>query len=150
MIKYALNCTDGHAFESWFGSSADFDRLHGAGMISCAVCGSTRVEKAVMAPRVTKSSGTSLPDHVSDTPAPDRPLSAPASVAEQAVAELRRKIEASSENVGERFVEEARRIHNGEAPERSIIGQAKVGEAKKLIDDGIPVAPLPWGNRKTN
>ena len=141
MIKYSLNCQKGHQFDSWFSSGADFERLNGAGMVSCAVCGETGVEKAIMAPRVaTKSKG--------DTPVPS--LSAPASVAEQAFTELRKKIEASSEDVGDRFAEEARKIHSGDAPERAIIGQARVQDAKKLIDDGIPVAPLPWGNRKTN
>ena len=138
MIKYSLNCKKGHQFDSWFGSSADFDRLNGAKMVSCAVCGNTDVEKAIMAPQVTTKSIA------------EPSLSQPASVAEQAFTELRKNIEASSEDVGDKFVEEARKIHTGDAPERTIIGQAKVQDAKKLIDEGIPVAPLPWGNRKAN
>lgn len=141
MIKYSLNCKKGHQFESWFSSGEDYDRLKNASLVSCAVCGETDVEKAIMAPGVATKSNT-------DSPEPS--LSEPASVAEQAVAELRKKVEANSEDVGDRFVAEARKIHSGDAPERSIIGQARVQDAKKLIDEGIPVAPLPWGNRKTN
>ena len=77
-------------------------------------------------------------------------LSAPASSAEQALKELRRKIEAGSENVGKDFAAEARRIHDGEAPARAIIGEARLADAKALVDDGVPVAPLPWSSRKTN
>src|SRR6188768_3104231 len=100
MIRYALRCDREHRFDSWFGSSADFDRLAERRMLACSVCGSTEVGKDLMAPRVAPST-------------PERPLSAPASAAEQAVAELRRRIEAQSENVGREFVAEARRIHAG-------------------------------------
>jgi hypothetical protein len=95
-----------------------------------------------MAPSVA-SSGPGSPE-------PARALSAPLSPAEQAMAELRRRIEARSENVGRDFAAEARRIHEGTAPERPIIGEAQVAEARALIDDGIPVAPLPWSSRKAN
>ncbi len=82
---------------------------------------------------------------------PDRPLSKPASAAEQAIAELRRKIEESSDYVGMNFASEARAIHQGEAPERPIYGEAKMDEARALIEEGVPVAPLPFmPNRKTN
>ena len=135
MIRYDLKCAKGHRFESWFGSSADYDKLKSAGLVSCAVCGEASVEKAIMAPRVVKSVS---------------PLSAPASPAEQAVKELRKKIEDNADNVGTNFAAEARAMHDGEAPERPIYGEAKIEDAKSLIDDGIPVAPLPWGNKKTN
>lgn len=136
MIRYDLKCSAGHEFDSWFGSSADFDKLTKSAMISCAVCGSEDVKKAIMAPRVSV--------------AEDRPLSAPASTAEQAVKELRKKIEDNADDVGKDFVTEARKIHNGEAPERAIYGEAKIEDAKSLIEEGVQVAPLPWGNRKTN
>lgn len=135
MIRYDLKCSKGHRFESWFGSSADYDKLMASKMVSCVVCGDAEVEKAIMAPRVAKG---------------ERPLSAPASPAEQAVKELRKKIEDNADNVGTNFAAEARAIHEGDAPERPIYGEAKIEEAKSLIDDGIPVAPLPWGNKKTN
>ena len=108
-------------------------------MVACAVCGGSGVEKAIMTPRV--SSGD----------AKAGPLSAPASPAEQALAEIRRKIESESDYVGRDFVREARAIHDGEAPERSIYGEARLDEARKLVEDGVRVAPLPFmPNRKSN
>jgi hypothetical protein len=130
MIRFALRCAEGHRFDSWFASGAEYDRLSGAHLLTCAVCGGAEVEKDLMAPRV-------------GGPA-EGALSGPASPAEQALAELRRRIEASSENVGRDFAAEARRIHDGDAPARSIIGEARPAEARALIADGIPVAPLPW------
>lgn len=135
MIRFDLKCSNGHRFDSWFGSGADFDKLMAANLVECSVCGDADVEKAIMTPRVSKG---------------EQPLSGPASPAEQAVKELRKKIEDSADNVGTDFANEARRIHDGDAPERPIYGEAKLDEAKSLIDDGIPIAPLPWGNRKTN
>lgn len=141
MIRYALKCDNSHRFESWFGSSADFERLDAAGMVSCAVCGSDRVEKDLMAPRIGGASeAAGQPERA--------PLSGPATPAEAALRELRRRIEANSENVGRRFVAEARRIHRGEAPERAIIGEARPKEARELIAEGVPIAPLPWSSRK--
>ena len=141
MIQYSLKCAEGHAFESWFKSADAFDRLAGAGMVACSVCGSSDVGKAVMAPRI----GNGREE------APARPLSKPASEVERKLAELRRKIEANSEYVGPRFATEARAIHEGDAPERSIYGEARADEARKLLEDGVPVAPLPFGpTRKSN
>ncbi len=142
MIRYALRCDNAHRFDSWFGSGADFDRLHGRGMISCAVCGSGAVEKDLMAPAI----GT---PPARDAGAPHA-LSAPASPAEAALAELRRRIEATSEDVGRNFAHEARAIHEGLAPERSIIGEATTAEARELAEDGVPVARLPWSSTRTN
>jgi hypothetical protein len=139
MIRYALRCENAHSFESWFGSSADFDRLQAGGLVACAVCGSSAVVKELMAPSVATAAA-----------AAERPLSAPASPAEQALTELRRKIEAESEDVGREFAREARRIHDGDAPARPIIGEARPAEAKALLDDGIAVAPLPWSSRRTS
>lgn len=143
MIRYSLRCTDNdHRFEAWYRSGADFDRLSAAGQITCAVCGSGAVEKDLMAPRIGNGSG--------GTAMPERPLSAPASPAEQALADLRRRIEAHSENVGRDFAREARRIHEGTAPERAIIGEARPSEARALIEDGVPIAPLPWSRGRGN
>ena len=107
------------------------------------------MKKAIMAPRVRPARGAAKTPTGEGAPAPG-PLTAPASPAEQALSELRQKIEASSENVGSDFAREARAIHDGDAPLRPIIGEAKPEEAKSLIEDGIPVAPLPWTSRKTN
>ncbi len=136
MIRFALRCAEGHGFDSWFASGGEFDRLRGAALLSCAVCGDPRVEKDLMAPQVR--------------PTTEGALSGPASAAEQAFAALRRRIEATSENVGRDFPAEARRIHAGEAPARAIIGEARPAEARALIEDGVPVAPLPWSDRKAN
>ncbi len=139
MIQYAMKCEADHSFDSWFQSVAAFDKLEAAGLLQCSVCGSAKVSKAVMAPRV--SVGT---EEI-------RPLSAPPSPAEQAVAEMRKKIEENADYVGTGFVAEARAIHDGTAPERAIYGEARLGDAKKLIEDGVPVAPLHFGpNRKMN
>lgn len=139
MIQYSLRCAEGHQFDSWFQSAKAYDTLSAAGHVSCAVCGSSQVDKAMMAPRVR--SGT-------DAPAP---LSAPKSPAEQALARLRQHVEENSDYVGSNFVREARAMHLGEAPERAIWGEARGDEAKALIEDGIPVAPLPFmPSRKAN
>lgn len=145
MIRYALKCSDGHEFESWFASAEAFDALEGAGHLSCAVCGGGSVEKALMAPQVRPGRAKS------DAPVPAKPrpdLRAPASDVEKAIAELRRKVETTSEYVGLNFVAEARRMHEGDAPERSIYGEARIDEAKKLLEDGVPVAPLPFRPQK--
>ncbi|MFV0359626.1 DUF1178 family protein [Tropicimonas sp.] len=141
MIKYSLICANEHRFDSWFASAGAFETLRAGGMVACAVCGSADVRKAVMAPSV-QSGDTPAPS------APGRPLSAPASPAEQALAELRRRIETHSDYVGNNFAREARAIHDGEAPERSIHGEANMQEARSLIEDGIPVLPLPFNPRR--
>lgn len=146
MIKYSLKCTQGHAFESWFASAEAYDKLEHAGHVTCVVCGSDEVAKAIMAPNVSAKSPPLEP-----APAVNRPLSAPAHPAEQALAEIKEKIEKNSEYVGPQFVSEARAMHTGDAPERSIYGEASLQEAKKLMEDGVPVAPLPFvPNRKNN
>lgn len=136
MIRYALTCTNDHGFESWFQSAAAFDRLVAAGMVSCAICGSEKVAKTLMAPSVR-------PARKTGEPAP-KPLSTPQNPVEMALAAMRRKIEETSDYVGLNFAAEARAIHDGEAPERSIYGEARADEARQLIEDGVPVAPLPF------
>ncbi len=147
MIRFSLRCDQGHRFDSWFASGGDFDRLRQAAMLSCAVCGTDEVEKDLMAPQVATGATPVAPERPE---APAAPLSAPASPAEQALRELRARIEAASDNVGRDFAREARRIHAGEAPERPIIGEARVTDARALLEDGIPVAPLPWSSRRAN
>jgi len=144
MIRYTLTCQAGHGFESWFASAKAYDTLAQAGQVACPVCGSARVDKALMAPSVRPARKAAAE--------PDRPrLSDPASDIESALAELRRQVEANSDYVGMNFAAEARAIHDGTAPERSIYGETRPDEAKRLIEDGIPVAPLPFlPARKTN
>lgn len=149
MIRYTLKCDEDHSFDSWFQSATAFDKLNSAGLVSCAICGSDTVKKAIMAPRVRPARSSAKALEATETQ-PDRPLSHPASPAEQAITEMRKKIEANSENVGSDFAREARAIHDGDAPKRAIIGEAKPEEAKSLMEDGIPVSPLPWASRKSN
>lgn len=137
MIRYALRCTDGHAFEAWFRSSAAFEEQRAAGRVACAVCGSAAVEKAPMAPSL--GGGREAPG-----------LAGPASPAEAALKALRRHIERTSDYVGPDFAAEARRIDAGEAEKRSIWGDASRDDARALRDDGIPVAPVPWMRRGDN
>lgn len=141
MIRYSLHCAEEHDFESWFASAAAFDDLKARGLVTCAICGGGKVEKALMAPAVAIPATT-----------PARPdLKAPGSEVETALAALRREVEANSEYVGVNFVSEARRMHAGESPERAIHGEARPDEARKLIEEGVPVAPLPFlPARKTN
>ena len=147
MIRYALECPEGHGFESWFASAEGFDALAGRGLVACPVCGATGVAKTLMAPALLASRKAL----VAANPAAERPLSGPASAREQALAAMRREIEANSDYVGMNFATEARRIHAGDAPERAIYGEARADEARKLIEDGVPVAPLPFlPARKTN
>ncbi len=144
MIHYSLRCDAGHGFDSWFQNGPSFEELQAAGHVACPVCGVTKVAKDLMAPTVR-------PDRKGEPAAAKRSLSEPASEAEAALAELKRQIEANSEYVGMNFVTEARRMHAGNTPERAIHGEAKPEEAKKLIEDGVPVAPLPFlPGRKVN
>ena len=150
MIQFSLKCSDGHTFDSWFQSADAFDKLSASGMVVCAVCGSSDVTKAIMAPRVRPARSAAKPTEPGKAPEPG-PLSAPSNPAEQALAEMRKHVEENSDYVGMKFAEEARAMHNGDAPERSIYGEARLDEAKSLIEDGVPVAPLPFRpQRKTN
>ena len=143
MIQYSLKCENDHSFDSWFASADAYDKLADNGMVSCAVCGSTKVSKAIMAPRVRTTKGKEAPV------APTLPTEK--SAAEQAIAEMRAQVEQNSEYVGTNFATEARSMHLGDAPERAIYGEAKPEEAKSLIEDGIPVTPLPFmPTRKSN
>lgn len=136
MIRFSLRCERDHGFESWFASNAAFDSLAKAGQLSCPVCGSARVEKALMAPAVAAS---------------DAPEAAPLDRMAGMLAAWRKQVEENSDYVGVEFAREARAIHEGLAPERPIWGEARPAEAKALIEDGIPVAPLPFLPRsKTN
>lgn len=180
MINYSLKCAQGHSFDSWFQSASAFDKLSAAGLVACAFCGSTDVEKAIMAPRVrtgrkavsgigepernapeiseSQQEKAAAPAEAAVTARPEGgagALSAPqegqAGEMEKALGELRRRVEANSDYVGNDFVSEARAMHLGDAPERAIHGEAKPEEAKALIEEGIPVLPLPFGRgRKTN
>jgi hypothetical protein len=157
MIRYALRCAKGHAFESWFPNSAAYDKQAKRGLVTCPACGNTKVEKAIMAPKLsgTRKRGAAPAVAASpEAPAPEAP--APA-VADTPVAmmspqenelrnklrELREHLTKNSDYVGKKFPEEARKMHYGEIDHRSIYGEASLKDAKELHDEGIEFHPLP-------
>ncbi|WP_374291328.1 DUF1178 family protein [Paenirhodobacter enshiensis] len=149
MIRYTLKCDHDHAFESWFASAEAFDKLSAAGMVACTVCGSAKVAKTLMAPAVRPARKAVA----AEAPHPETAQAAPATAPDPAgiIAALRRAVEQNSDYVGKDFATEARAMHEGEAPERAIWGEARPDEARALIEDGIEVTPLPFMSpRKTN
>lgn len=129
MIRYSLRCQEGHAFESWFQSASAFDVLVKAGHLTCVECGSAQVSKALMAPQV----GTKAQDAPAIREARDL-----------AIAQMRKQVEENSTYVGGKFAQKAREMHEGSAPETAIYGEASLLEARALIEDGVPVVPLPF------
>lgn len=154
MIQYSLICKEGHQFDSWFQSASAYETLKAGGHLVCSVCGCADVSKAVMAPRL--SIGTTADDQPQQPAPPAQPdadaavplLREPTSDVEKAISELRRKVEESSDYVGDKFTEQARAMHLGEAPERSIFGEARPEDAKALVEEGVPVMPLPFRPKK--
>jgi hypothetical protein len=138
MIKYHLGCSDGHEFESWFRSIADFDTQTRAGDVACPLCGSTEVTKQPMAPAVV--SGRSVMARSPSTTADDPRLN---TATLSALRAFKKAVLEHSEDVGAGFAEEARKIHFGEAEERNIRGSSTIDEAQALADDGIPFGVLP-------
>lgn len=132
MIRYALSCDHGHEFEGWFGSSADFDDQQGRGLLECPVCATKAVRKQIMAPALVGARKT-----VQDEGA------AKAQMMMEAMGRIRRHVEQNFDDVGEAFAKEARAIHEGRAEDRGIYGQATPKEVRELLDEGVPVAPLP-------
>jgi hypothetical protein len=157
MIRYNLVCARSHEFESWFANSAAYDKQAKRGLVACPVCGSTKVEKAIMAPRLARAD---QPIDVPETPAAPAPAPALAPAAPEPPApvamispqerelrsklkELRDHLTKNAENVGRKFPETARKMHYGELEHRSIYGEASPEEAKDLHEEGIEFHPLP-------
>jgi hypothetical protein len=149
MIRYALRCEQGHDFESWFQSSAAYDKQAKRSLVTCPVCGSANVEKAIMAPRLGRAE---IPDppQMPMPQAPQPPAKTPIAVMSPPERELRKKLKELREHitrnadyVGPRFPEQARKIHYGEVEHRSIYGEASPEEAKELHEEGIEFHPLP-------
>jgi hypothetical protein len=144
MIRYSLICEAGHGFESWFPSSDSYDTQVARGLVTCPVCDSAQVSKALMVPSVAR---TDRDRPSAPVPArPDAPVTVIAEPERQLRAmlrALREHVVAHSEHVGARFPEEARKIHYGEAEERSIYGEASPAEARALVEEGIEVAAIP-------
>ena len=146
MIKFALICPEDHQFESWFPSSSSFDDQAARDLITCPLCGSAKVTKALMAPQVARRDRASVNHPVTtpaDEPAPAAVISSEERELRQKIKELRDHIIAHSDNVGSGFADEARRMHDGEVEVRTIHGTATPAETKALIDDGIDFHPLP-------
>ncbi len=154
MILYELNCDRQHSFEAWFKDGATADRQLKRKSVECPSCGSVKVAKALMAPRVGKK-GNSREIAPVETPAlPSAPAPMPAGKAamipaelRHALLEVRKQIEANADYVGDKFAEEARKIHHGESEARGIYGEATDAEHEELLEDGIEVTRIPWVNR---
>ena len=149
MIRYNLRCERGHAFESWFQSSAAYESQEKRKLVNCPACGSAKVERAIMAPQIVSKKGR---DIAAPAPAPSTEVTVPSSTPlmmaqdrelRAKLKELRDHIVKNADNVGERFPNEARKMHYGDIEHRPIYGEASPDEARSLIDEGVEVSPLP-------
>ena len=153
MIRYSLQCERGHAFESWFQSSSAYESQEKRKLVNCPICGSAKVERAIMAPQIVSQTRH---DRAEPAPAPavapaaevTAPTSTPLLMAQERelrakIKELRDHIVKNADNVGERFPNEARKMHYGDIEHRPIYGEASPDEARALIDEGVEVSPLP-------
>jgi hypothetical protein len=149
MIRYNLRCERGHAFESWFQSSTAYESQEKRKLVNCPVCGSAKVERGIMAPQIVSKKGRqsaeAAPAPAADTTAP---TSTPLMMAQERelrtkLRELRDHIVKNADNVGERFPNEARKMHYGDIEHRPIYGEASPEEARSLIEEGVEVSPLP-------
>jgi hypothetical protein len=152
MIRYDLRCEHGHAFDSWFQSSSAYDSQVRRKLVTCPVCDSAKIEKAIMAPQIVSRKGREkpVPAPVAEAPVADSSPSesTPLLMAQERelrakLRELRDHIVKNADNVGERFPNEARKMHYGDIEHRPIYGEASPEEAKALIDEGVEVSPLP-------
>ncbi|MEN8833212.1 MAG: DUF1178 family protein [Pacificibacter sp.] len=162
MIRYMLKCCDGHSFESWFKSASAFEALQADGRLSCPHCGVDDVHKSLMAPQV--STARKALDAADQDSAPQAAPEQPKAIAptqdatpdtapdpEAALAAMRDHLEQNADYVGADFTKQARDMNNGDTPARSIYGEAKAEDAKALIEEGVPVLPLPFlPKRKLN
>lgn len=136
MILFELRCGNDHHFEGWFKDNAAFDAQSAAGVITCPLCNDTRIGKAIMAPRLNKATGQAL-----DAKDAARQI-------RRALGELRTQIEEKCDYVGEKFADEARKIHYGETQARPIYGEASADQARELEEEGIGVQHIPWLKRE--
>lgn len=178
MILYSLRCEQAHQFDVWFRDSSAYDRQVAEGVVVCPQCGSQKVEKAIMAPRLSKravedkqprasgegaevapaaghgeeaspkANANSAPSANTSTEAGEGQRAPTEAEVRQALRQLRQYVETHSDYVGSAFAEEARRIHNDEAPQRNIYGETTAEEAEELEDEGVPFARVPWITRE--
>ena len=133
MIRYALTCDHGHDFEGWFGASGDYDDQQARGLLECPVCASRGVRKQIMAPAISGTKRTARDVEPAQMQA----------MMMEAAGRIRAHVEENFDDVGDAFAREARNIHEGKSEERGIYGEATPKDVKKLVEDGVPVAPLP-------
>ncbi len=138
MIVFDLRCAHDHVFEAWFGSSEAFEDQRARGLLACPICGDGDIGKAVMAPNIATKG------NVQASASGEAPNPVAIKAAMQALAEAQRKVLEKSEWVGSAFADRARAMHVGDADPAPIHGQATMGEAKALVDEGVAVAPLPF------
>jgi len=145
MIHYNLRCERGHAFESWFQSSAAYEQQEKRKLVNCPICGSAKVERGIMAPQIVSKKGRDRaePTPAAAAPAANTEVAASTSTPLLMAQELRDHIVKNADNVGERFPNEARKMHYGDIEHRPIYGEASPDEARALIDEGVEVSPLP-------
>ncbi len=151
MIRYALACNRKHEFEIWFANSADYERQRKRGLVECPLCGSTRVDKTIMAPALS-SPRKERAGAVSNQPSAPEPSAPATPVAmmspqerefRQKLKEVRDHLVRNADHVGDKFPEEARKMHYGETEHRSIYGEASPEDAKAMLEEGIEFHPLP-------
>ena len=138
MIKYNLNCKCGHIFESWFSNSAEFERLKRRKLLACVSCNSTSIKKSIMAPNVSSKAKKNYKNNKH------------AKNIKKKLLEFRKFVEKNCKYVGDRFTEEARRIHYDKKSSKSIYGKATLKETNELIDEGIEVSTIPWIDKTEN
>lgn len=150
MIRYALVCHRKHDFEAWFNSSADYDKQMKRGLVTCPVCDSAKVEKAIMAPSIGRAGKRRSQPAGDNTQPPAAAPSNPVAMMSPQETEFRVKLKElhdhmtkNADDVGKKFPEEARKMHYGEAEHRSIYGEASMEEARKMQEEGIEFHPLP-------
>lgn len=152
MIKFTLACENAHRFESWFQNGAAFDIQVDAGLVACPACGARKVAKAIMAPAITGRRKEEPRPQLPSNPAEPSPAEAPKQVAlldakdrelRAMIESIRARIFAEADDVGARFPDEARKIHDGLERERPIHGQASIEEARALLEEGIGILPIP-------
>lgn len=135
MIKFNLICDKQHDYEAWFSSSSDFDDQKISGFVTCPMCGSSEVEKALMIPAVTTSRAQEKKQQIIKNAAQQEAM--------KTIQKMVTEVKENSENVGDKFPEEARKMHYGESDNRGIYGKASQDEVRDLVDEGIAITPLP-------
>jgi hypothetical protein len=147
MIRYALHCAKGHSFESWFQNSAAYDKQAKQKLVRCPHCGTAKVEKEIMSPRISgsrkRAEAPASPNDMTDEKTPVAMVSSQERELRKKLKELREHLTKNADNVGPKFPEEARKMHYGEIDHRSIYGEASPDEARKLHEEGVEFHPLP-------